>query len=53
MITEVVMIWLTMKRYGMNKKVKKDIFIGIMLLAGYLLIHRVVSDKMIEDETDK
>jgi|TARA_R110000822_G_scaffold265629_1_gene389565 hypothetical protein len=37
----------------MNKKVKKDIFIGILLLTGYLIIHRVISNKMIEDESEK
>jgi len=34
----------------MNKKVKKEIFIGILLLTGYLIIHRVVSNNMLEEE---
>jgi hypothetical protein len=34
----------------MNKKVKKDIFIGLLLLTGYLIIHRVVSNDIIETE---
>jgi len=34
----------------MNKKVKKDIFIGLLLITGNLIINRVVSNDIIETE---
>jgi hypothetical protein len=38
------------KRTG---RLEKEIFYGFLLLGGFLLIHRLVSNRMIEDETDK
>ena len=34
----------------MNKTEKKEIFMGLLLLAGYLIIHRVISNDMLEKE---
>lgn len=34
-------------------KIERDIVVGLALLGAFLLIHRVVSNKMIEDEDEK
>ena len=34
----------------MNNEAKKEIFIGLLLLTGFLIIHRVISNDMLEKE---
>ena len=34
-------------------KVKKDIYLGLLLLGGFLLVHRLMSNKMIENEDEE
>jgi len=34
-------------------KIKRDIVIGIALLGSFLLIHRIISNKMINDTDEK